>query len=340
MRRYSILFLILFFACAPTDSKNHNNSGNDAVITDTSKADLSEETSDSVVQTAGKYPASANPDQKEALFALNNARKAVGLPIVNELATLNKSSRAHADFITHHCLQYANLGLSPHEEDKAYGDDFTGVKPWDRMMAAGYKGNGWGEVIAFYASPDASVNAWVNSLYHRLLIFDPGLLEIGYGKSIGPASCTGMFRKTDVMDLGLGAPSPRAPDHVFYPPDGGVDIPRAFEGYESPQPPVPKGGYPAGTMITLQMKTDRVQWLGHKITEVDTTREVPHMAISNLPNQEAGVDNDTHAMSGMKPYLALYAYDPLNPDTKYRVVIQINLNGENLGLATTFTTGE
>lgn len=292
------------------------------------------------ITPSSRYPRSATIAQQTALKALNKARIAVHLPIVNEIASLNKSAQSHADFVTNHCVEYGNLGLSPHEESKSYGDDFTGQWPWDRTAAAGYHGMGVGEVIAFYADPNEAVDAWVNTLYHRLLIFDTGLLEVGYGKSIGRPTCPMPYKKTDVMDLGMGSSSASAPNWVFYPPDGAHDIPRAFDGYESPQPPVPKGGYPAGTMITLQLKTDRVQWTAHKITEVDTHWKVPHMAISNIPNKDAGVDNDPQAMSGMKPYLALYALDPLKPHTKYRVDIQMNLDGENLGLATTFTTGD
>ncbi len=288
----------------------------------------------------GKYPPSASPAQQAALKALNKVRRELGLSIADESAQLNKSAQAHADFVTNHCREYDGYGLSPHEEDPSYGDDFTGKWPWDRAAAAGYHGQGVGEVIAFFASPGPAVDAWVNSLYHRLLILDMGLQVIGYGKSVGQSSCPWPYGKMDVMDLGLGAPPQNAPRFVLYPHDGAVGVPRKFEGYESPQPPKPKDGYPAGTMITLQLRdSSRFQWTEHKIIELDNQWEVPHMAVSNVPNTDVGIEKDPQAMQGMRPYLALYPDDPLKPDTKYRVVIGINLGGQNLGVRTTFTTG-
>ena len=338
--RRSVLWMAVFMvaillACEPAARNPSGNMGDaytespdqgaDAGLTDT--------------QQQGTYPDSATLSQRMALQELNRVRALVGLPIVNEVAALNKAALAHAKFITRHCRQYANMGVSPHQEDSSFGDGFTGQWPWDRTAAAGYPQTmGVGEVIAFVAAPTEAVDQWVDSLYHRLLIFDLGLKEIGYGKS-KDTNCTNLYGHVDVMDLGIGMPSPSAPAVVLYPPDGATDVPRAFNGYESPQPPVPKGGYPSGTMITAQLRDVRVQWTGHKLIEVDTKRDVPHMAVSNVPNPEAGVDKDPQAMSGMKPYIAIYAHSPLNPNTKYRVEIKMNLEGENLMVASEFTTG-
>lgn len=338
MRIVLLPVFMFFLACAPVKSGNQG----DVSATESVRDSISTETAEDIVEISevdttppeGKYPRTATIAQQSALKALNKARLAVKLPVVNELAILNQAAQAHAAFVTNHCSEYDGLGLSPHEEDPSYGDDFTGTWPWDRTSAAGV-----GEVIAFYADPNAAVDAWVNTLYHRLLIFDMRLVEIGYGKSEGKASCPRPYGKTDVMDLGMGSIPTSVPDFIFYPPDGAIGMPKSFEGNESPQPPIPKGGYPSGTMITLQIQKN-VQWLGHKITEVDTKRDIPHMAISNVPDTDAHVAEDPQSMSGINPYLALYPYAPLNPNTRYRVEVRINLAGENLGLATTFTTGE
>lgn len=68
-----------------------------------------------------------------------------------------------------------------------------GSGPGDRILAAGYEWSTWGENIAYgYSTPEAVMQAWVNSSGHRANILGSGFLEIGIG----------FYRNTWVQDFG------------------------------------------------------------------------------------------------------------------------------------------
>ncbi|HEY53670.1 MAG TPA: CAP domain-containing protein [Caldilineae bacterium] len=61
-------------------------------------------------------------------------------------------------------------------------DPDTGLEPWDRMTNAGYDWNYAGENIAAgYDSPEAVMNAWMNSSGHRSNILSTDFRELGAG---------------------------------------------------------------------------------------------------------------------------------------------------------------
>jgi len=74
-----------------------------------------------------------------------------------------------------------------HSQDMATRNYFShqgldGSQPWDRMRAEGYVYSRAAENIAFgQPTPQAVVDAWMNSPGHRQNILDPNLKEIGVG---------------------------------------------------------------------------------------------------------------------------------------------------------------
>jgi len=270
----------------------------------------------------GDYPADANPKQIEALTYVNDVRRAVGLPPVDELAVLNAAADAHADFYALHYQKYQQTGLSPHEEDASFGDGFTAVNFFDRMTAAGFTGWGGSEIIAFYHNPQKAVQGWVETLYHRLPIVDPASATMGYGGAGGGMSAI------DVIDFGTGAPTPAGVTEVLYPWEGQTDVPRSWDGYESPQPPVPPGGYPSGTIITATFILPLPVVQVHKLVD-PSGAELPHTWLSPA--------NDQHlAQTGN--VVSLYADEPLEPLTTYRVVLEGTRKGQAWQLEWSFTT--
>ena len=99
------------------------------------------------------------------------------------------------------------------------------------------------DVFAGIRSPEAALEGWMGTFYHRLPLIDPGLMRIGWGFEEGFA----------VIDVGsLSAPPDRA-WKVAWPYDGMSGVPTTFSGPELPSP-VPDAdqsewGYP----ITLQV---------------------------------------------------------------------------------------
>jgi len=283
----------------------------------------------------GHYPPTATPQQVTALAQVNRFRTACGLPTVDEEEALNFAAQAHAEFIVKNCANYANSGLSPHNEDPGW-PGFTGVNFWDRTAHFGYQGMGGAEIIAFVNNPTLAVSGWMDTLYHRLPITDPATVEIGYGNAGlgGGAPCGNpMLRKADVIDSGSGAV--KGDPIVLYPPAGAVAIPRSFDGYESPQPPAPPGGYPSGYIVTVQFgKKIGFEVEGHRILEAGTT-PLPHVFLAPFADPEHDVRRD----GLLDNALALYAHEPLAAKTDHTVVIDLIRGGKPLKLEWTFRTG-
>ena len=80
-----------------------------------------------------------------------------------------------------------------------------------------------------------AVDRWINSLYHRLPLLDPGLVRVG-AATYGGFVCLHYESGTLPLD---------APQRVVWPPSGTADVPRGFAGRERPCPTVP--GNPHGT---------------------------------------------------------------------------------------------
>ena len=279
----------------------------------------------------------ATSEQITACRTLNKVRNVLDLDPVKLSKILNKAAQKHADFVISHCKDYGKSGLSVHYEDPSYGDDFSGKTPFDRAGAQGYAGYGVGEVIAFMDDPERSVYGWLETLYHRLLILDPSAIEVGYGHASVHKACPyQLYRHIDVMDIGIGGGGKIG--CFIYPYDDQKDVPVEFEGYESPQPPAPPNGYPSGPIITVQCIGKGWKWLSHEIIDTQTHSSLEHVAISNQPNEEAGVKSDPQAMPYMPVYLALYTYRPLKPDHTYQVRVTYSRGGAKTTLQATFTT--
>lgn len=270
----------------------------------------------------GEYPADANPKQIEALGYVNDVRRAVGLPPVDEIAVLNAAADAHADFYALHYQKYQQTGLSPHAEDASFGDGYTDADFFERMRKHGFTGWGGSEIIAFYHHPQKAVQGWVETLYHRIPIVDPESATMGYGGAGGGVSAI------DVIDFGTGAPTPQGLTEVLYPWEGQTDVPRSWDGYENPQPPVPPGGYPSGTIITATFIASTPTIQVHKLID-PSGAELAHTWLSPA--------NDQHlAQTGN--VISLYADEPLEPLTTYRVVLEGTRKGQPWQIEWSFTT--
>ena len=109
-----------------------------------------------------------------AIIELTNLeRQRVGLPALRAEARLMQAAQLQAE-------QNATLGRLDHVlPDARY------PSPEDRLAAAGYPWQAYGENIAYgHASVAAVVTAWMNSPGHRENIVSPSFTEIGAGHTI------------------------------------------------------------------------------------------------------------------------------------------------------------
>lgn len=265
-------------------------------------------------------PSGATAAQSEALKRLNALRAAVGVAAAVEDAAINTAAQAHAEFYVTWATKYTAKNLSPHEEDASFGAGFTGKSFADRMQAAGFKGSPSGEVMAFSGSTEGALQGWLDTVYHRLPLVDPGTGAFGYGEAAkGGKVC-------EVMNFAAGGKG-NGPI-VVYPWPGQTGIPPSWNGLEGPQPPKPPKGYPSGPVVTARFPW-QVAVQAHTLTAADGA-EVPHVWLDD--------DNDPNLASFDTQTKVLYAHKPLAAGV-YKVRIAFTHAGKAETLVWRFTVG-
>lgn len=174
-------------------------------------------------------------------------------------------------------------------------EGFTGVEPWQR--SAYFGGPSAGEVINYDNNPISAVDGWMETLYHRLLLIDSGITEMGYGEGGG-----------NVINMTWGKASDT---EVAYPYPGQTDVPVGWDGREWPDPrrfhpTAPEG--PWGYTITLtfggrprKLTLEQAQLTDSQGTSVELMKFDPKL------------DNYLTTSVSVIPY------KPLKPDTTYTV---------------------
>jgi hypothetical protein len=257
-------------------------------------------------------PAGVSAEALEAYNLENSVRAAMGIGCATMVVAINTAAQAHCNYYM------ANTGsciANPHVE-VAGCPLFTGQYFWNRMAAAGYVGSPMFEDMAFYGDGTSSVQAWINTVYHRIPVLQPWARDIGYGNG---THC-------DTMDFGVGLATP-AGIVATYPYADQTGVPRSFNGaLEGPNPPAPPAGWPSGYPIHVFMRNAAIT--SHVLTVDGSTTPISHVWVD-----PAGDPN--HFLS--KEYV-LYANAPLAAATRYRVQISATVSGTEVDLDWVFTT--
>ena len=257
-----------------------------------------------------------------ALAWINSYRALAGLPALSPADALAASATAHAKFyITNEARYGPNITTSVHDETPTW-PGFTGQAPADRAAYFGFGYGGISEDMAFGSGIAASVNGWMDSVYHRFAITDPMARFGGFAV----AGSFGSDPNQPVTDLEVGdagaGPSDPA-EAVLYPAPGQTGVPEAFPAGEVPDPLTAFAGasYPAGYPITLEFgspDTASVSVSAASLTTVAGTR-VPFdlLDAETAPPNTAG----SAAVSEMGVDVALIPQQPLQPATLYHVQV-------------------
>ena len=257
-------------------------------------------------------------DAKAGLDRTNCYRAIMGLASAQLEPHLDVASQNHAEYM-------ATNGVITHQEDDDL-DDYSGEWVWDRAENAGYEwpnGTVMMETVSVGYGPEAAVDGWVNSVYHRLPFTSPELVETGFGQEDRYSSMT------------FVAPFPYTKaTSVLYPVDGQVDVPTAFNSDQEVPDPAPDATY-VGPPITVSVGA----------TSMPGTDQNPfNLQLSEAslegPDGEVGLitllpDDDPNLLYG----LALIPEEPLSPDSEYTLKIAYTWAGGDEDLETTFTTG-
>lgn len=273
------------------------------------------------------YPPSATEAQIVAVHYANELRQALDLPLLVEVEPINFAAQAHAEYFELHCSKYLESNLSPHNENAAWKEGFSGNGFDDRMVKYGFEGYPAWEVMAFNGNAIAAIDGWVATLYHRIPFVHPDAFEMGFGTTTG--GCYNWSGGTDVMDFSRHSVSV---DHaVAYPYDGQTDVVPGWGGYESPQPPMAPGqAYPSGPIITLTVPSGggSLSISEHLLLD-DEGNLVPHMY----------VDPSTDPAGFLSQTVALYAHQPLFGFTQYTVRLTGKWKNQDQVWEWRFTTG-
>ena len=246
-----------------------------------------------------------NNSLEDALESLNTARTGANLHPATAQDQLNEAAKAHADYLLINQDIYLETSLSAHEEVAGL-PGFTGESFLERLAYFEYPGIAFGEVVAFKPNPHASIESWLESLYHRLMLLHPAMTELGYAHETANGVGSG------VMDLGLGDADPDSlPAFIMFPLPGTKDVPFQWNGMETPQPPAPPLGYPSGPVLTLRVKEGGLSYVHASVTREDLQIEVAGQILTH--------ENDPN----LSPFdVAIIPHRPLTEDTPHTVRVQ------------------
>jgi hypothetical protein len=104
-----------------------------------------------------------------------------------------------------------------------------------------------------WITPQAAINGWISTPFHRLAILDPLLQAAGYGQYCDGGSCAAALNLLTDMD-----PVPLIPTMlarpIMFPPDASTLPLKSWEGeWPDPLTSCPGYGAPSGLGITLQL---------------------------------------------------------------------------------------
>lgn len=260
-------------------------------------------------------------EQRLVLQAVNRYRAEADLPPLRLDPALNAAAMAHARYYVANPTQ----GLSAHTETPGRAG-FTGTGPGERGTFFGYPYYKYYEDMHFLPDHLMAVRDWLDSVYHRFPLIDPGIGDLGYGYA------TDGFRHANVLNLGTtggasqdqngtggtAAPNPvgmqegtEAADPVkiiVYPIPGQRGVPLRWDGNEEPDPyrSFP-GARPAGYPVTLQFDPIQVEAsaVEYAVLSDENGNAVPIWLLTG--------DNDEH----VAPNVALLPAVDLKPGTRY-----------------------
>jgi len=263
----------------------------------------------------------ADASQKaiEGLNAANCYRELMGLDLGVLDPHLDNASRNHAEYMAR------QAAISHHQIDGEPG--FTGQWVRDRIVESGYDygpGKSVSEVVAYGHSPVESVDAWINSVYHRIPFTLPSWLALGFGHVELYTSMT----LVSVWPDGVRTA-------VIYPANGQTGVNPSFDSDSEMPDPAPDHGL-VGTPITVTVADVSISGsetnpYSLRLVEAEFSR------LGGEPIEALLSDPSTDdALSQMAVILPVA---PLDPGEQYTAKMVVEWGGSAQTLTTVFTTG-
>ncbi|GIP39792.1 hypothetical protein J31TS4_30720 [Paenibacillus sp. J31TS4] len=240
----------------------------------------------------------------EALKAVNDIRRQLGLPQVELNGQLNLAAQYHADY------QRLNGQITHTETPGKPG--FTGASLGERLQYAGYANESAAEDISQQenATPTKAVDDLYDAPYHRMPFLDPALTEIGYAQA-GPYH---------VLLFGFAEERSQS-TVVITPGEGDRGVPVSWNGNELPDPlrVHPGTRYPVGYPILLGVYgsgVDKAVLQDAELTGPDGTR---------VPLLRSSASNDDRLTTQM----LLIPQHPLEAGQRYKANVRFQVQYED-----------
>jgi hypothetical protein len=252
----------------------------------------------------------ADPEVKQALAALNEARKACGLDPVKLSTELSAGCRKHSRYLVANKDSPLVAGLKAHEEVKD-------LKDYSEEGARAAKNS-----VIHYVPPSKAITGWLATFYHRVPLLQPKLKEVGIGYfQQGTDRACG-------IDCITGASGENAKAIVFYPDDGQQSVPLVF-GPEIPTPIPATHKGPAGFPITVyfarnqKIKDVEVKVLGPKKVNIPCFVSTPESPATTFQQWNA---------------ICIIPSQPLAKATTYKVEVRCTVSGNPYSRTWQFST--
>jgi uncharacterized protein YkwD len=249
-----------------------------------------------VSATAAASPTARSNEAAEMLRVHNELRIAIGAPAVRTDERVAAAAQRHAEYL-------ARNGQGGHEETPGE-PGFTGASVRERLAAQGYPDATASEVATSFSSGTDGVRSlWVLP-YHRLGLMHPHAIVAGWGH----AEVAGRTATVGVIVYDFGA---SAPDRVRS-PAAGQRVAGSWSGEEFPDVLPSGAARPVGYPVMATFSNARaVDLRGARLTDA-SERELAYHVVPQLYERD---------------YVAIVPASPLAPGAKYRVRLELTVDG-------------
>lgn len=285
------------------------------------------------------YPPSAGTSDLAAGIAqLNLYRAALGLSMVTLDTASSPGCEGHLQYLIEEAgtrgQGYLEHTESNHDNSHYSAENEQAGKSSDLAWGqSGGPGGAKGQSLA------EAVDLWINGVYHRRPLLDPGLVKVG-AASIQGYNCLNYNATGNTTVVKIDRP-------VLWPADGMTDVPRAFGGNEGPCPTNPSDPLnasscgPSGFIISAvwyNFGTGRASALT-SVASVTLKDSATQMEVPLLTWYADGVAGHDPARGYMRDEIAIVPQASLAASTSYQVDIDGVVNGAATKLSWSFKTG-
>jgi hypothetical protein len=284
-------------------------------------------------------PAAANGDLAAGIAQLNLYRAALGLSMVTLDEASSTGCENHIQYLIEEAQKLGQPAYLEHTESDHENSHYSAAseqagKNSDLSWGSGRDRNG-----TTYQSLGQAVDSWINGVYHRHPLLDPGLVKVGAASSNG-YNCMNYGQEGNTTKV--------KPDHpILWPADHMTDVPRTFGGNEGPCPTNPSDPLAGGTCSAsgFIISATFYNWGTYQrssltsVSNVTLTDASSNAAVPLLTWYADRVAGHDPAQGYMQDEIALVPADALAANTTYRVEVTAVVNDSPMDLAWTFTTG-